>query len=516
LKQRWRAQKGLARGVGQFGELRLQKKARMATRLALQLIKGAKNNDALAQLALGKLYLSGGEGLAANNEAALQWLLRAARAGIADAELLIAERVALDCAGPQVHRYMEACQHAAALGHAAGYCALGNIYSSRVDAAVDLGKAQAAYRVAAHAGYVPAARKLGLLLAKDAQLETARDSEEARHWLQSAAATGDRLAAQGLAELLWRNGDDEAAQWLELEAQAGDPEAMYRLGEILCRQLDAEQARRGAYWLDRAVRKGHARALWRYGRLHVNSFSSAPTGLTHSLLKASRLLERAAAAGVSEALWDLARIYKMPQFSRRDVGKARGYLEQAASAGICEAELKLGKRLTRYKNNRPALIEAGRWLNSAGKKGSSEAKVILERISQRASAWSLATIRRQEEILDSIRNDHPIVAARLELAARFGLSTREMVFINPLDADRAWCLEVDLSKYFKRKLWRLVLIESTDQRLALRRACEAFLAAGSSQLDLMGLTTRDKARHLAAALLRLSVDPSLFVHNWRA
>lgn len=488
----------------------------MATRLALRLMKGAKNGDGQAQVSLGKLYLSGGEGLAVNYEAALRWLLPAARGGFADADLLIADCVALDRAGFQIHRYMDACQRAAARGHSAGHCALGDIYSSRIDAAVDLGKAQAAYRVAAQAGHVAAARKLGLLLAQSSQLETTRPSEEAAHWLRSAAAAGDRLAAQSLGELLWRNGDCEAARWLELEAQRGDLEAMHRLGEILCSQPDAEKSRRGAFWLEKAARKGHPLALRRYGRLHVRSFNNAPSGLPNSPLKALSLLERAAAAGVSEALWDLARIYEMPRGSWSNIDKARQYLEQAANAGVREAELELGTRLSRRKNDRSAWIAAGNWLSRAAGKGSSEARAILERIADRAFDWPAATVRQQEDILTNTRDGHPIVAARLELAARFGLSTREMLFINPLDVDRVWGIEVDLSKHFTRMSWRLVIIESVEQRVALTRAREAFLAAEATSLDRTGLSTKNKVRRFKTICRRLSVDPSLFVRDWKA
>ncbi len=488
----------------------------MATRLAQQLISAARSGDGQAQLSLAKLYLSGGEGLAANYEAALHWLVLAAQRRSTDADLLIAECVALDRAGSQLHRYMDASQRAAAQGHAAGHCALGDIYSRSTDAAIDLGKAQAAYRVAAEADYIVAARKLGLLLVEGSQRVANRPSEEAVHWLRSAAAAGDQPAVQALGELLWRNGDYEAAQWFEPDAQRGDLDAMYRLGDILCRQSDGERVKRGAYWLERAARKGHSLALWRYGRLHYRPFNNAPTGLPSSPLTASRLLKRAAEAGASEALWDLARIHEIPRLSWGDIDKAHQYLEQAANAGVCEAELELGKRLSRHKNDRSAWIAAGHWLSRAAEKGSSEARAILERIADRASNWPPATVSRQEEILTNIRDEHPMVAARLELAARFELSTREMVFINPLDVDRAWCIEVDLSRDFKRMPWRLVIIESADQRLALTRAREAFLVADRTSLDLTGLSTENRVRQLKTICLRLKADPSLFVRNWKS
>lgn len=486
----------------------------MATRFAQRLMREARGGDAQAQASLGKLYLSGGEGLPASEKAALHWLALAARAGVADADQLIAECIALDRAGSEIHEHKDACRRAAEQGHPAGHCALGDIYASSSEAKADLERAQAAYRAAAQAGHTAAARKLGLLLANGASGDAPHPREEAAHWLQSAAIAGDRSAAQSLGTLLWHNGDRNAVRWLEPDAQAGDPEAMYRLGEILCNQPQAEHARSGAYWLERAARLGHAQALWRFGRMHVRSFSQVPTGLPHSPLQASRLLERAAAAGVSEALWDLARIYEMPRFSRRDIGKARQCLEQAARAGIGEAELELGKRLSRYKNDRNAWIAAGRWLSKASEKGFSEAQNLLERIADRAVEWPHELACRQEEILDSVRDNHPIIAARLELAARFDLSPREMLFLDPLNASHGWGLEIDLSRYFKRMPWRLVLISSPGQRLALTRATDAFLAPESRGTDLSATTTTGRARQLSTICSRLAFEPALFVRAW--
>lgn len=488
----------------------------LATRRAQQLMKGARNGDVQAQLGLGRLYLSGGEGLAANHMAALQWLAQAAESGHPEADALIAECVTLDRAGSQLPLYLNACERAAAQGHPEGYCALGDIYASGVKAAPDLHKAQEAYRAAAQAGSATAARKLGMLLAQDSPQDAARANDEAAHWLHTAAAAGDGQAASSLGKLLWHNGDYNAVRWLEPEAQNGDPDAMYRLGEILCRQTDAERVRRGAYWLERAARKEHPQALWRYGRLHVRSMGNALSGLPYSPLQASRLLERAAAAGVSEAHWDLARIYEMPRFSRRNLAKARQCLEQAANEGIWEAELELGKRLSRYKDDRGARVAAGLWLSRAASKGSDEAKALLERISDRAPAWPPATVRQQEEALERIRDLHPTVAARLELAARFGLSAREMLFINPPDIDREWGIEVDLNSHFKRMPWRLVLAETEAQRLALSRAAEAFLDADPALPELSAATTAGRARQLGTICLRLKVDPALFVRNWKA
>lgn len=65
----------------------------MATREGQRLVKAASRGDATAQLALGRLYLEGGEGLGANPAAALNWLTRARKGGRAEAAGEIAEHI---------------------------------------------------------------------------------------------------------------------------------------------------------------------------------------------------------------------------------------------------------------------------------------------------------------------------------------------------------------------------------------------------------------------------------------
>ncbi len=61
----------------------------MANQEFLDLLKNARSGDVASQLALGKIYLSGGYRLSPNPKSALLWLSRAALANSLDARLLI-------------------------------------------------------------------------------------------------------------------------------------------------------------------------------------------------------------------------------------------------------------------------------------------------------------------------------------------------------------------------------------------------------------------------------------------
>jgi TPR repeat protein len=70
----------------------------MANREDLAIIRAARAGQAKAQLALGKRYLSGGNGLPQSLATAMHWLERAARADQAEAWSLIGAHIPYELA----------------------------------------------------------------------------------------------------------------------------------------------------------------------------------------------------------------------------------------------------------------------------------------------------------------------------------------------------------------------------------------------------------------------------------
>jgi TPR repeat protein len=480
----------------------------MVSRYAQKWIRDARTGNPTAQLWLGKLYLSGGEGMARNLRAALHWLTLAAKTGIEAAVLLVAEEIPMEV-GVESNDYASMCEHAATLGSTVAHARIGDL-----NAESNPEKAVRGYQTAAQHGYMYAAYRLGVLLQRHPALVTVC-GHDATYWFELAANSGDLAAAQSLAEMLWRSRDLQAPMWLDKVARAGDVQAMYRLGVWLIEEgREPGDAPEGAYWLEMATRKGHPRAMWLYGRMHARSLFQANAVVPNSLIQAARLLERAAALGVTEALYDLARIYAMPRFSGRDLLKSRQYLERAAEGGDTEAELELGTLLARDRSDKAALMKAGRWLSRAAAKGSTKAVEVIREIADRPPEIAESIAISQEHALDLIKEDYPTIAARLGLAATFGLNTRETVFVDPLDAYQDWCLKVDLSKYFKYQNWRLITIESEAQRRVIHRACSAFRDPWNLVNDLTGLETRNRTRQLASVLTGAPIELSAFIHDW--
>jgi len=73
----------------------------MANREDLAIIRAARAGKAEAQLALGRRYLFGGNGLPQSYATALHWLERAARQDMADAWLLIGEHISYEVVAQQ-------------------------------------------------------------------------------------------------------------------------------------------------------------------------------------------------------------------------------------------------------------------------------------------------------------------------------------------------------------------------------------------------------------------------------
>ncbi len=240
-----------------------------------------------------------------------------------------------------------------------------------------------------------------------------------------------------------------------------------------------------------------------------------PAGLPRSLKQAARLLERAAAAGVAEAWWDLARLYAQRGFSGRDLARARQCLETAARLGVPAAQLSLGEALAARSGELKSLLEAGRWLTHALEAGEAGAARLLEGLAGHARPWPAETLQRQEAALAEIAREHAAVAARLALAARFDLDARETLFLDPRTAAQGWCLLADVGKHFTYKPWRLVRVEDAAQGAALARLRTVFADAAIAAADFEG-TARTRKRRLESLLRRLALDPGLFIRDWQA
>ena len=213
--------------------------------------------------------------------------------------------------------------------------------------------------------------------------------------------------------------------------------------------------------------------LW-CARMQVDGRRVAVGTGSANFKKAIRWLTLAGEQGLAEAWYALSRIYIKPEFSQRNVGDAQRYLERAADMGYREAQLECGHSAWRARReNESNDVRAVYWLQKAAAQGSAEASEALDKIAPRgqgpAYAWC-AGLKASRNVAAS----HPLLAARLELAALFHLTRAEALLIDIKSADQGHCLVVDIRASYGRSKRRLVALASAHERQTLDRIGKLF------------------------------------------
>ena len=467
----------------------------MANREELGLIRGARAGAVQAQLALGRRYLFGGAGLPCSLPTALHWLERAARQDCAEASLLIGQYIPLALArhssaalAPCYARAFDAGALQAGLVLAQLVLDPAAAGAPAADAALRA-KAGVALQAAAAAGIDGAHRLLAALgvsavgprmrapvhqlrapawgsadgqcAALDAAWEGQQWADYLRLALPRARALVQALGPAGMAGAALTPAQ---AQLLSrcARALADGPDADAALAHQLC-ELAAHARERDAQM---------ALGLW-FARMRVDGKRTAGGAGAANFKKAIRWLTLAGEQGVAAAWYALARIYMKPEFSQRNVGEAQRYLELAAEMGYRDAQFACGSGAWRARREQAGNdVRAVFWLQKAAAQGCSEAAAALRKIAPRTGiARHLGGAGAAGRAFAA---HHPLLAARLELAAAFGLNRAEALLIDLPTADHGHCLVVDIRAIYGRSKRRLLLVESAQERQLLDRLGRVF------------------------------------------
>jgi uncharacterized protein len=385
---------------------------------------------AQAGLVLAQLVLEGGAGGPEWRPRALAALDGAARAGLPQAQWLLAQQNG--AAPPPV-------PGAAKASEPAGAQWLLRAADSGVSAALHV-LTERDWDDGAHAAFLqralPMARQLVREHAAGAEGEAPLTAQEVLLLSRCVQALGD-------ARLAHEAEPAEVARIGELAAEGGDRAAQLALGLRLAK-IDGQGARMA-------------------GGLGVANFK-----------RAIRWLTQAGEQGLAEAWFALSRIYVKPEFSQRSVRQAQSYLERAADMGHSAAQLECGMHAWRTRrdgaNNE---VRAAYWLLKAAAQGCAEAEAALRRIAPDAAPTKWIASLSQLALLE-LGHSQPLLAARLELAVRFNLSRAEALLLDIGAADHGHCLLIDISASYGRSKRRLVLLRTARERRALERILRAF------------------------------------------
>ncbi|MDL2353875.1 MAG: hypothetical protein QFF03_01325 [Pseudomonadota bacterium] len=472
----------------------------MANREELSIIRAARAGQAAAQLALGRLYLFGSASLPNSPPTALYWLERAAQQGSVEACALIAAHIPLALARRSERPLAPWC----ALAYDAGVAGAGLLLAQLVlgepaepaDAACRA-KARQALAEAARAGDADAQWLLSRQPGEAAPPAGAPDTPDTpapqQRWLQRAADGGLPQAQFAVLDAAWH-----ARQWqlylqralplaralAQAHAGAGAPAApapheatlLSRCARALTRQpaLAAGAAELQRFWeLAATAHDRHAQlalGLW-CARMRADGSRTAVGAGTANFKKAIRWLTLAGEQGLAEAWYALSRIYSKPEFSQRNVGDAQKYLERAAEMGYRDAQLECGANAWRARREHLTNdVRAVYWLQKAAARGCEKAAAALRKIAPAPLVPADAGAAQRAALAAS----HPLLAARLELAAMFQLSRAESLLLDIRQADQGHCLVIDIRASYGRSKRRLVLVETARQRHALDRIVRLF------------------------------------------
>jgi TPR repeat protein len=398
---------------------------------------------------------------------AVRALEDAARAGFAEAQWLLARR-------PEIAAGIKT---ASSAGSGANSGSAGAAMQHQAPARHDRGAPAAERRAVARTG-VAGAQAPG------------------QPWLRRAADNGLAEAQFALLEQSWaaESWDDYLARSLPLaralvDSGASKPIRRLAPGEVTLLSRTARLLAEGkgnkdassdevhAFWeLAAAENDRHAQlaiGLW-YARMQVDGTRIQGGTGAANFKKAIRWLLLAGEQGLAEAWYALSRIYLKPEFSQRNVADAQRYLERAAEMGYEVAQLECGHNAWRARReNESNDVRAVFWLQQAAAQGNVEAGAALRKIAPRLDDASHAETGALRDCVGDLAA-HPLLAARLELAALFGLSRAETLLLDVVAADQGHCLVIDIRASYGRSKRRLVMVNTAQERQALDRIVRLF------------------------------------------
>lgn len=473
----------------------------MANREELGLIRGARGGQPAAQLELGRLYLYGSAGLPKSLPTALHWLDRAAQQGCDQACELIGTYIPLELARQSSRPLAQWYERA----FDAGVLRAGMVLAQLTLDAADGQEPDQARRAKAMRALEAAARgglpEAQWLFARYHGNSAVPDTPAAAPRRVAAASPAPAAPPVRCSQLdsLWQAGQWEAflAQALPLaRALAPSDEPGERLAACLGPE-DAVLLSRCAQALERtpgaslaeirryreiaaAEHEPHAQMAvgLAYARMQADGKRVGAGAGSANFKKAIRWLTLAGEQGLAEAWYALSRIYVKPEFSQRNISDAQTYLERAAEMGYRDAQLECGNSAWRGRREHESNdVRAVYWLQKAAAQGCVQAAAALQKIAPRPAPCAFALLAAGAAATLAAR--HPLLSARLRLAALFGLSRAEALLLDIKAADQGHCLVIDIRASYGRSKRRLVAIATKAEREELNDILHQFGAQDS-------------------------------------
>lgn len=469
----------------------------------MSLFREALRGGADAQLALGRIYLTGGSGLKRDTSTALYWLRKAAANGNGEANGLLGTvtgGVSADKSKAVLPGGGQATESAdVAL---ADWLLTGQIAQSDEVQAIDV------LRRAAVKGERKAQLRLAVML--QSPQRGSQGAEEAYHWLKEAAVAGSRAAAIRLADWYWENFDTCAVAGLDSETGSADPELLYRRGIVMA----AESKPEAAHSLSKAALREHVSAQLHYGLLHASPLGRQTTGVPHSLKKTAYWLEKASHHGCSQASFELYGLFRLRQFSLKNAALAQKYLETAAQQGHAHAQYLCGLASLRDSVSRNSDTTAAGWILRASRQGHLKAQIVARLLYSRTPSPPPEVTAEQSSLIRLVARTRIALATRLELGQAFGLTIPELLFFDPCEAIRDLFIVQDARGHCRRARRRILGITTQEEAALLERARRLLDSANLHPTDVRGTLAQRSMDLRQTIMVLVGQEPSRM--GWKA
>jgi TPR repeat protein len=237
--------------------------------------------------------------------------------------------------------------------------------------------------------------------------------------------------------------------------------------------------------------------------------NSASNSGSASLKKAVQWLSLAAKQGERDAWYNLALIYRRPQFSGYSAQESDRCIDQAADLGHPEAQFKKGTLLWRKRssttnsvsssdtsfpwNDEIPELKASYWIWQAAQQGVTEAIDMLPKIlsscpKSETNLWfelaQKANLALSKTTQVRLPSEWVPLCHRLIVGNQFSLSKAEMLLVNIPKMQHEHCVVVDIRELLPKSNPRLIQIDTLEQRKSLLLASKIFASDDDSSAAL--------------------------------
>ena len=200
--------------------------------------------------------------------------------------------------------------------------------------------------------------------------------------------------------------------------QTGTPLAQFRYGRVLLEgrggPVDLDGA---ALWLERAVDQNHPEAATLLARLYLTEFDpDSPWQVQYDPERAAALLQMAAALGITEAKFQLARLYNSGTGVPQDARAAFPWLLAAAQDQHIEAQFSLALAYSQGLGVEADSTKAIAWLEQAPGNDHPRAQLSLARAYETGNGVAQSPARAADWYRRAAEGGHPLAQRILGMA----------------------------------------------------------------------------------------------------